>query len=142
MKPIDYGDLKQMLYAEFLEENPSEDMKRGFLKALAWFEDAITDPDIDEDLYDYLPMRIKYDNMKEQLKLVQDINDKYERAKKESEGLKGTLDNMYRMPKPELIKLKKEKEYSRMREELSQLRPFKDLYYVMLIEKYRKEKSE
>ena len=75
--------------------------------------------------------------MKEQLKIVQGITERYEQAKKDYEGMKNTLENTYRLPKPELIKLKKEKEYSRMLEELKHLRTYKDLYYVMLVERYR-----
>ncbi|MBQ8189336.1 MAG: hypothetical protein IJZ44_06120 [Lachnospiraceae bacterium] len=137
MNPKDYNDIKRMLYSEFLEQEPSEDAQKGFLTALAWFEQAITNPNIDEDLYDYLPIRIKYDNLKEQLKIVQGITERYEQAKKDYEGMKNTLENTYRLPKPELIKLKKEKEYSRMLEELKHLRTYKDLYYVMLVERYR-----
>jgi len=135
MNPKDYGDIKRMLYDEFKGTNPTDEELRGFVTALTWFEDAITDPNIEEDLYDYLPLRIKYDNLKEQLKIVQDINGKYEQARKLYEGMKNELENTYRLPKPELIKLKKEKEYSRMLEEVRQLRIFKDLYYVMLVER-------
>ena len=135
MNPKDYGDIKRMLYDEFKGTNPTDEELRGLVTALTWFEDAITDPNIEEDLYDYLPLRIKYDNLKEQLKIVQDINGKYEQARKLYEGMKNELENTYRLPKPELIKLKKEKEYSRMLEEVRQLRIFKDLYYVMLVER-------
>jgi len=127
-----------MLYDEFKESNPSEDEMRGFITALTWFEDAITSDETEQDLYDYLPIRIKYDNLKEQLKIVQGISEKYEQARKLYEGMKNELENTYRLPKPELIKLKKEKEYSRMLEELKQLRIYKDLYYVMLVERHKK----
>jgi len=138
MNPKDYGDIKRMLYDEFKESNPSEDEMRGFITALTWFEDAITSDETEQDLYDYLPIRIKYDNLKEQLKIVQGISEKYEQARKLYEGMKNELENTYRLPKPELIKLKKEKEYSRMLEELKQLRIYKDLYYVMLVERHKK----
>lgn len=138
MNPKDYGDIKRMLYDEFKESNPSEDEMRGFVTALTWFEDAITNDETEQDLYDYLPIRIKYDNLKEQLKIVQGISEKYEQARKLYEGMKNELENTYRLPKPELIKLKKEKEYSRMLEELKQLRIYKDLYYVMLVERHKK----
>lgn len=138
MNPKDYGDIKRMLYDEFKESNPSEDEMRGFVTALTWFEDAITNDETEQDLYDYLPIRIKYDNLKEQLKIVQGISEKYEQARKLYEGMKNELENTYRLPKPELIKLKKEKEYSRMLEELKQLRMYKDLYYVMLVERHKK----
>lgn len=142
MNQNDYGDIKRMLYDEYMEENPSEEEQRAFLTALAWFEDAITNPETEEDLYNYLPMRVRYDNLKEQLKIVQGISEKYEQAKKLYEGMKNELENTYRLPKPELIKLKKEKEYSRMLDEVRQLRIYKDLYYVMLADKHKRENSE
>lgn len=137
MRPKDYGDLKQMLLDEFMQQNPTEDMQRAFVTAMTWFEQAITDDNIEEDLYNYLPMRIKYENLKEQLKIVQGISERYEDAMKKYEGMKAQLENMYRMPKAELMKVKREKEYQNMSDELRRLRIFKDLYYVSLVEKWK-----
>jgi hypothetical protein len=44
---------------------------------------------------------------------------------------------MYRMPKNELMKLKREEEYKRMNDELRRLRIYRDLYYVSLVEKWK-----
>ena len=128
MKPKDYGHIKRMLFEEFMQQNPTEEMQRIFILALTWFEEAITDSRTEEDLYE---------NLKEQLKIVQGITERYEDANKKYEGMKAQLENMYRMPKSELMKLKREKEYQNMADELRRLRIFKDLYYVSLVEKWK-----
>ena len=51
--------------------------------------------------------------------------------------MKAQLENMYRMPKNELMKLKREEEYKRMNDELRRLRIYRDLYYVSLVEKWK-----
>lgn len=137
MKPKDYGHIKRMLFEEFMQQNPTEEMQRIFILALTWFEEAITDSRTEEDLYEYLPEKLKYENLKEQLKIVQGITERYEDANKKYEGMKAQLENMYRMPKSELMKLKREKEYQNMADELRRLRIFKDLYYVSLVEKWK-----
>ena len=48
---------------------------------------------------------------------------------------------MYRMPKTELMKVKRDKEYQNLYEELRRLRIYKDLYYVSLVEKGRNSKN-
>lgn len=138
MKPKDYGDIKRMLFEDFMQQHPTEEMQRVFILALSWFEQALIEKENTmEDLYDYLPERIKYDNLKEQLKIVQGISERYEDAIRKYEGMKAQLENMYRMPKSELMKVKKEKEYQNMADELRRLRIFKDLYYVSLVEKWK-----
>ena len=138
MKPKDYGDIKRMLFEDFMQQHPTEEMQRVFILALSWFEQALIEKENTmEDLYDYLPERIKYDNLKEQLKIVQGISERYENAIRKYEGMKAQLENMYRMPKSELMKVKKEKEYQNMADELRRLRIFKDLYYVSLVEKWK-----
>jgi hypothetical protein len=136
MKPKDYGNIKRMLFEDFMQQHPTEEMQRVFILALTWFEQAIIGSD-SEDLYEYLPDRIKYENLKEQLKIVQDISEKYEDATRKYEGMKAQLENMYRMPKNELMKLKREEEYKRMNDELRRLRIYRDLYYVSLVEKWK-----
>lgn len=138
MREKDFSDIKRMLFDEFMESNPTIEMQNSFITGMTWFEQAITEKETSEDLYDFLPIRIKYDNLKEQLLLVQDLSEKYEEMKKNYEGMKATLDNMYRMPKTELMKVKREKEYQNLYEELRRLRIYKDLYYVSLVEKGRK----
>ena len=138
MREKDFSDIKRMLFDEFMESNPTIEMQNSFITGMTWFEQAITDKETREDLYDFLPIRIKYDNLKEQLLLVQDLSEKYEEMKKIYEVMKATLDNMYRMPKTELMKVKREKEYQNLYEELRRLRIYKDLYYVSLVEKGRK----
>ena len=138
MRPKDYGTIKRMLFEDFMQQHPTEEMQRVFILALTWFEQAITESD-SEDLYEYLPDRVKYENLKEQLKIVQGITEKYEDAKRKYEGLKAQLENMYRMPKNELMKVKREKEYQNMADELRRLRIFKDLYYVSLVEKWKEK---
>lgn len=141
MKQKDFGDIKKMLFDEFMENNPTIEMQNSFITGMTWFEQAITEKETREDLYDFLPIRIKYDNLKEQLSLVQDLSEKYEEMKKNYEGMKATLENMYRMPKTELMKVKREKEYQNLYEELRRLRIYKDLYYVSLVEKGRNSKN-
>ena len=141
MKQKDFGDIKRMLFDEFMENNPTIEMQNSFITGMTWFEQAITEKETREDLYDFLPIRIKYDNLKEQLSLVQDLSEKYEEMKKNYEGMKATLENMYRMPKTELMKVKREKEYQNLYEELRRLRIYKDLYYVSLVEKGRNSKN-
>ena len=141
MKQKDFGDIKRMLFDEFMESNPTNEMQNSFITGMTWFEQAITEKETREDLYDFLPIRIKYDNLKEQLSLVQDLSEKYEEMKKNYEGMKATLENMYRMPKTELMKVKREKEYQNLYEELRRLRIYKDLYYVSLVEKGRNSKN-
>ena len=130
-----------MLFEDFMQQHPTEEMQRVFILALTWFEQAITESD-SEDLYEYLPDRVKYENLKEQLKIVQGITEKYEDAKRKYEGLKAQLENMYRMPKNELMKVKREKEYQNMADELRRLRIFKDLYYVSLVEKWKEKATQ
>ena len=141
MKPKDYGTIKRMLFEDFMQQHPTEEMQRVFILALTWFEQAITESD-SEDLYEYLPDRVKYENLKEQLKIVQGITDKYEDATRKYEGMKAQLENMYRMPKNELMKVKREKEYQNMADELRRLRIFKDLYYVSLVEKWKEKATQ
>lgn len=141
MRPKDYGTIKRMLFEDFMQQHPTEEMQRVFILALTWFEQAITESD-SEDLYEYLPDRVKYENLKEQLKIVQGITEKYEDAKRKYEGLKAQLENMYRMPKNELMKVKREKEYQNMADELRRLRIFKDLYYVSLVEKWKEKATQ
>lgn len=141
MKQNDFGDIKRMLFDEFMQSNPTIEMQNSFITGMTWFEQAITEKETREDLYDFLPIRIKYDNLKEQLILVQDLSEKYEEMKKNYEGMKATLENMYRMPKSELMKVKREKEYQNLYEELRRLRIYKDLYYVSLVERGRDSKG-
>ena len=141
MRPKDYGTIKRMLFEDFMQQHPTEEMQRVFILALTWFEQAITESD-SEDLYEYLPDRVKYENLKEQLKIVQGITEKYEDAKRKYEGMKAQLENMYRMPKNELMKVKREKEYQNMADELRRLRIFKDLYYVSLVEKWKEKATQ
>lgn len=141
MKPKDYGTIKRMLFEDFMQQHPTEEMQRVFILALTWFEQAITESD-SEDLYEYLPDRVKYENLKEQLKIVQGITEKYEDATRKYEGMKAQLENMYRMPKNELMKVKREKEYQNMADELRRLRIFKDLYYVSLVEKWKEKATQ
>ena len=141
MRPKDYGTIKRMLFEDFMQQHPTEEMQRVFILALTWFEQAITESD-SEDLYEYLPDRVKYENLKEQLKIVQDITEKYEDATRKYEGMKAQLENMYRMPKNELMKVKREKEYQNMADELRRLRIFKDLYYVSLVEKWKEKATQ
>ena len=137
MRPKDYGDIKRMLFDEFMQENPSEELQAAFLTGMTRFEQAITEKETRDDLYDFLPLRIKYDNLKEQLMLLQDINEKYEEIKKEHEGLLNTYNNMFKMSKDELKKAKKDKEYEKMVVEVQKLKKFKDLYYMLLVESRR-----
>lgn len=130
-----------MLFEDFMQQHPTEEMQRVFILALTWFEQAITESD-SEDLYEYLPDRVKYENLKEQLKIVQGITEKYEDAKRKYEGMKAQLENMYRMPKNELMKVKREKEYQNMADELRRLRIFRDLYYVSLVEKWKEKATQ
>lgn len=130
-----------MLFEDFMQQHPTEEMQRVFILALTWFEQAITESD-SEDLYEYLPDRVKYENLKEQLKIVQGITEKYEDATRKYEGMKAQLENMYRMPKNELMKVKREKEYQNMADELRRLRIFKDLYYVSLVEKWKEKATQ
>ena len=139
MKHKDFSDIKRMLYDEFMQSNPTEEMQKSFITGMTWFEQAITEKETREDLYDFLPIRIKYDNLKEQLLIVQDLSEKYEEMKKSYEGMKATLNNMYKMPKTELMKVKREKEYQNLYDELRRLRIYKDLYYVSLVERGRKD---
>ena len=141
MRPKDYGTIKRMLFEDFMQQHPTEEMQRVFILALTWFEQAITESD-SEDLYEYLPDRVKYENLKEQLKIVQGITAKYEDATRKYEGMKAQLENMYRMPKNELMKVKREKEYQNMADELRRLRIFKDLYYVSLVEKWKEKATQ
>ena len=141
MKHKDFSDIKRMLYDEFMQSNPTAEMQKSFITGMTWFEQAITEKETREDLYDFLPIRIKYDNLKEQLLIVQDLSEKYEEMKKSYEGMKATLNNMYKMPKTELMKVKREKEYQNLYDELRRLRIYKDLYYVSLVEKGRKRKK-
>ena len=141
MRPKDYGTIKRMLFEDFMQQHPTEEMQRVFILALTWFEQAITESD-SEDLYEYLPDRVKYENLKEQLKIVQGITEKYEDATRKYEGMKAQLENMYRMPKNELMKVKREKEYQNMADELRRLRIFKDLYYVSLVEKWKEKATQ
>lgn len=141
MRPKDYGTIKRMLFEDFMQQHPTEEMQRVFILALTWFEQAITESD-SEDLYEYLPDRVKYENLKEQLKIVQGITEKYEDAKRKYEGMKAQLENMYRMPKNELMKVKREKEYQNMADELRRLRIFRDLYYVSLVEKWKEKATQ
>lgn len=130
-----------MLFEDFMQQHPTEEMQRVFILALTWFEQAITESD-SEDLYEYLPDRVKYENLKEQLKIVQGITEKYEDATRKYEGMKAQLENMYRMPKNELMKVKREKEYQNMADELRRLRIFRDLYYVSLVEKWKEKATQ
>lgn len=130
-----------MLFEDFMQQHPTEEMQRVFILALTWFEQAITESD-SEDLYEYLPDRVKYENLKEQLKIVQGITEKYEDTTRKYEGMKAQLENMYRMPKNELMKVKREKEYQNMADELRRLRIFKDLYYVSLVEKWKEKATQ
>ena len=141
MRPKDYGTIKRMLFEDFMQQHPTEEMQRVFILALTWFEQAITESD-SEDLYEYLPDRVKYENLKEQLKIVQGITEKYEDTTRKYEGMKAQLENMYRMPKNELMKVKREKEYQNMADELRRLRIFKDLYYVSLVEKWKEKATQ
>lgn len=141
MRPKDYGTIKRMLFEDFMQQHPTEEMQRVFILALTWFEQAITESD-SEDLYEYLPDRVKYENLKEQLKIVQGITEKYEDATRKYEGMKAQLENMYRMPKNELMKVKREKEYQNMADELRRLRIFRDLYYVSLVEKWKEKATQ
>lgn len=130
-----------MLFEDFMQQHPTEEMQRVFILALTWFEQAITESD-SEDLYEYLPDRVKYENLKEQLKIVQGITEKYEDATRKYEGMKAQLENMYRMPKNELMKVKREKEYQNMADEVRRLRKFRDLYYVSLVEKWKEKATQ
>lgn len=141
MRPKDYGTIKRMLFEDFMQQHPTEEMQRVFILALTWFEQAITESD-SEDLYEYLPDRVKYENLKEQLKIVQGITEKYEDATRKYEGMKAQLENMYRMPKNELMKVKREKEYQNMADEVRRLRKFRDLYYVSLVEKWKEKATQ
>ena len=141
MRPKDYGTIKRMLFEDFMQQHPTEEMQRVFILALTWFEQAITESD-SEDLYEYLPDRVKYENLKEQLKIVQGITEKCEDATRKYEGMKAQLENMYRMPKNELMKVKREKEYQNMADELRRLRIFRDLYYVSLVEKWKEKATQ
>ena len=169
MRPKDYGDIKRMLFDEFMQENPSKDLQVAFLTGMTWFENAITEKQTREDLYDFLPLRIKYDNLKEQLILVQDLNEKYEALKKEYDelmnlkeqlifvqetnkkyeelkkkydGLMNHFDNKFKMSQKEIKEAKLNRKFQQMEEEMKELRKlrkFRDLYYSLMIELRRKD---
>ena len=140
MGPKDFGDIKRMLYAEFMEQEPSDDMQTGFLTGMAWLEQALMEEDDTiEDLYDYLPLRVKYKNLKEQLKIVQGITERCEKAERDYQGMKNKLENMLHMSDKEKKEIKKEEKYKEINKEMKKLLLYKDLYYCLVVERYKKE---
>ena len=51
MKHKDFSDIKRMLYDEFMQSNPTAEMQKSFITGMTWFEQAITEKETREDLY-------------------------------------------------------------------------------------------
>ena len=67
MKKNEYGDLKRMLLDEYMQSNPTDDEVDAFYTGLTWFEDALYDDDIDNELNDFLPLRKENEYLRKDL---------------------------------------------------------------------------
>ena len=139
MKKEDYGELKRMLLDEYMQENPSEEEINAFYTGLTWFEDALYDNDIDDELNNFFPMREENKYLREQLAGMHKILEDNMEMKRLIEGMENKVKNMMKMSKQELKEEKSKYEYANLLKENIELNKYKDKYFTLLAEKWLKE---
>jgi len=139
MKKNEYGDLKRMLLDEYMQSNPTDDEVDAFYTGLTWFEDALYDDDIDNELNDFLPLRKENEYLRKDLAGLHKILEENMEMKRLYNGMKNDFENVKHMSKKQLEEFKEQSEYKKMIEEIRALRIYKDLYFQLLAEKWLRE---
>lgn len=140
---MDKSAVKDMLMAEFMENNPTPEEQRSFYLGMVYMEEALYNPeDTDERLNDYVPQKLINKYLQIELEGVKDLVALNEKLKSEINGLKNILKNNEYLSKAEIRELRKNKEYQRVVDELAAYRRHCDFWCEMAAKSMLKEKMK